>query len=527
MTRLCGGPRRITGGAGRRGVKGLHPRLQAGHDLRDGGQRVRAPLADPDEALARVEEAVLGVALHRRREERVRDAEALLVVGGAADAERLREALDAGLLPAEVAVLAEVPGLRLRGGRLAARELVGEGVPDGARLHPLHAARDDRDVVRAAAQVHVFERGVNVAVGAGEEARRELDAGSPRVEEARHVRRVDAARGDDREARGGDHLGEERRERMADVADVPAGVGALGDDEVRAPLLVHRREAAGRDDPGEGHAAVAAPADDLAGDPRALDEERDALLDRDLREELEVGLVDGRHEVHADEAIARLGAGAADLAAEVRGRLDDAGDRAGADEPRAAVRRDEAGEAVRRVDPHPALHEEPPPRAHDRLDGGAVQPRRGCPLVYGERRGERGGGHGRSFPTGDSGREVGSVRVTCHAEVTAAGMAGLRRAGERGLAAYIGGPRRMRGAWSTLRAGRPLMAPLPDAKPAVVAVDMGYGHLRAATALADAIGAEVLHVDRPPVAGPDEERLWRRARRAYEAVSRLSQIPIV
>ncbi|HVI97002.1 MAG TPA: hypothetical protein VM753_23465 [Anaeromyxobacter sp.] len=71
------------------------------------------------------------------------------------------------------------------------------------------------------------------------------------------------------------------------------------------------------------------------------------------------------------------------------------------------------------------------------------------------------------------------------------------------------------------------MAPSSHAKPAVVAVDMGYGHLRAATALADAIGAEVLHVDQPPVAGPDEERLWRRARRAYEAVSRLSQIPII
>ncbi len=66
-----------------------------------------------------------------------------------------------------------------------------------------------------------------------------------------------------------------------------------------------------------------------------------------------------------------------------------------------------------------------------------------------------------------------------------------------------------------------------EPKPAVVAVDMGYGHLRAATPLADAIGTEVLQVDRAPVAGPDEVRLWRRARRAYETVSRLSQIPIV
>ncbi len=67
----------------------------------------------------------------------------------------------------------------------------------------------------------------------------------------------------------------------------------------------------------------------------------------------------------------------------------------------------------------------------------------------------------------------------------------------------------------------------PSAKPAVVAIDMGYGHLRAATPLADALGTEVLQVDRPPVAGPEEQRLWGRARKAYETVSRLSQIPWV
>jgi hypothetical protein len=69
--------------------------------------------------------------------------------------------------------------------------------------------------------------------------------------------------------------------------------------------------------------------------------------------------------------------------------------------------------------------------------------------------------------------------------------------------------------------------PLPPKKPVVVAVDMGYGHLRAAAPLADALGADVLQVDRPPVAGPEEERLWRRARHAYETVSRLSQVPFV
>lgn len=63
--------------------------------------------------------------------------------------------------------------------------------------------------------------------------------------------------------------------------------------------------------------------------------------------------------------------------------------------------------------------------------------------------------------------------------------------------------------------------------PVVVAVDMGYGHLRAATSLADALGTEVFQVDRAPIVAPEEERLWRRVRGAYELVSRLSQVPVV
>ncbi len=61
----------------------------------------------------------------------------------------------------------------------------------------------------------------------------------------------------------------------------------------------------------------------------------------------------------------------------------------------------------------------------------------------------------------------------------------------------------------------------------MVAVEMGYGHLRAATPLAEQLGCEVLHVDRPPVVAAEEEKLWRRVRKAYELVSRLSQIPVV
>ena len=62
--------------------------------------------------------------------------------------------------------------------------------------------------------------------------------------------------------------------------------------------------------------------------------------------------------------------------------------------------------------------------------------------------------------------------------------------------------------------------------PLVVAAAMGYGHLRAAHAIASALGTEVLHADRPPLADAEEQRLWAAARRAYEATSRASQLPL-
>ncbi len=63
-----------------------------------------------------------------------------------------------------------------------------------------------------------------------------------------------------------------------------------------------------------------------------------------------------------------------------------------------------------------------------------------------------------------------------------------------------------------------------DAKPMVVALDMGYGHMRAAAPIARALGTRITEVDRAPIAGADEAKLWRRARRAYELTSRLSQV---
>jgi hypothetical protein len=62
-------------------------------------------------------------------------------------------------------------------------------------------------------------------------------------------------------------------------------------------------------------------------------------------------------------------------------------------------------------------------------------------------------------------------------------------------------------------------------KPLVVAIEMGYGHLRAADPLARAFDTDVLHCDRSPLADETEQRLWREARRFYEMGSRLSQLP--
>ncbi|MCX7894765.1 MAG: hypothetical protein N2447_02270 [Thermoanaerobaculum sp.] len=57
----------------------------------------------------------------------------------------------------------------------------------------------------------------------------------------------------------------------------------------------------------------------------------------------------------------------------------------------------------------------------------------------------------------------------------------------------------------------------------VAAVDMGYGHLRAAAALASALQVPLLRADGPPLASPGETRLWNLFRAAYTGLSRASQ----
>ena len=77
-----------------------------------------------------------------------------------------------------------------------------------------------------------------------------------------------------------------------------------------------------------------------------------------------------------------------------------------------------------------------------------------------------------------------------------------------------------------MRSPRPAPHPAPRPTPVVASVEMGYGHLRAAHAIASALDTGILHVDRPPLVSPDELRLWRASRRLYELTSRASQIPI-
>ncbi len=72
------------------------------------------------------------------------------------------------------------------------------------------------------------------------------------------------------------------------------------------------------------------------------------------------------------------------------------------------------------------------------------------------------------------------------------------------------------------------MASEDSARPPLVAsVEMGYGHMRPALAIADALGTTVTRVDQAPIAGAVEQRLWARVRLAYEATSRISQVPVL
>lgn len=62
----------------------------------------------------------------------------------------------------------------------------------------------------------------------------------------------------------------------------------------------------------------------------------------------------------------------------------------------------------------------------------------------------------------------------------------------------------------------------------LVAIDMGYGHLRPAHSISTFLGGHpILLADAPPLASGEEQEQWRRARRAYEALSRASSLKVV
>src|SRR5438270_4658830 len=61
-------------------------------------------------------------------------------------------------------------------------------------------------------------------------------------------------------------------------------------------------------------------------------------------------------------------------------------------------------------------------------------------------------------------------------------------------------------------------------KPHVAAIDMGYGHLRPAAALAEHLGVEVLEMDRAPLGDARDRAFWDRIRDLYEPLTRVSQL---
>ena len=63
-------------------------------------------------------------------------------------------------------------------------------------------------------------------------------------------------------------------------------------------------------------------------------------------------------------------------------------------------------------------------------------------------------------------------------------------------------------------------------RPLLLSILMGYGHQRAAYALADGFDVPVERIDEPPLAAPDEVRAWDRSRLTYEVCSRFYRRPV-
>ena len=61
----------------------------------------------------------------------------------------------------------------------------------------------------------------------------------------------------------------------------------------------------------------------------------------------------------------------------------------------------------------------------------------------------------------------------------------------------------------------------------IIDVDMGYGHARAAFALRDLGGGEVLSANNYPGIPQRDQELWQMSRKVYETISWLKPVPII
>jgi UDP-N-acetylglucosamine:LPS N-acetylglucosamine transferase len=64
-------------------------------------------------------------------------------------------------------------------------------------------------------------------------------------------------------------------------------------------------------------------------------------------------------------------------------------------------------------------------------------------------------------------------------------------------------------------------------KPLVTAIEMGYGHLRPAAALANHLKTEVMQMEAPPLGSRRDRAFWSGVRKLYEPLTRASQAPRV
>jgi len=61
----------------------------------------------------------------------------------------------------------------------------------------------------------------------------------------------------------------------------------------------------------------------------------------------------------------------------------------------------------------------------------------------------------------------------------------------------------------------------------IIAVDMGYGHLRTAYSLKEMAYQEIINANNYPGIPREDRKIWRSTRKFYEKISRFKQIPIV